>query len=551
MSSNVEVGHIEQLLRSKYQVPVLVSISGSLVSVKLAGRVSEEEFAKYVETSRKLGLRFSSAQRAWVGYLSTIEQALQGGEGRWYRSYLILDTVDERRIRKVTCFTVQRWRKSENGRNRRVEEEICLHRVLDGGKVMVPRGMVPLLDGVRPPPFTRLNQFKDHERLRPYQNEVLRNTWHRLMQTGAGTIQIATGGGKSYMAGYLAKLLAEEGYHVFLVALQVDLVYQLEKFAKSWGAPMDKIHPVTVQTLYKRIAKRDISADAEDSEERNVLSAYADEVPIEQSLVDLFLRERKVALIIDEVHHLPARTVKEIAMRAGDGWGLRVGLSATPYRNDDLTPIIYAFGGAIVEPTISSSYLIEHGFAVPVEIRVVEAPRCEVDMHAEGVEGYAKVRRQLAQCKPRNEMIVKLAAQAEKPMLIITQLVSHAKTLYEMIKRVVPRTALVTGAVKGKTRQEIYEGVEKGEIEVLVATQLADEGLDLPMLRSEAIVMGGRSLTRVPQRIGRLVRPWQGKSKGVAYELYDKAPFFEEHIEARLAIYRTEPHWRIVSYPAP
>jgi len=550
MNSNVEVGRIEQLLRSKYQVPVLVSVSGGLVSVKLAGRVSDEEFAKYVETSRKLGLRFSSTHRAWVGYLSSVEQALQGGEGRWYRSYLILDTVDERRIRRITCFVIQRWRK-ENGRNKRVEEEICLHKVLDGGRVMVPRGMVPLLDGIRPPLFARLGQFKEHERLRPYQVEVLRNTWRRLMEVGAGTIQIATGGGKSYMAGYLTKLLAEEGYHVFLVALQVDLVYQLAKFAASWGAPMDKVHPVTVQTLYKRIAKRDVAGDVEDSEERSVLSAYADEVPMEEQMLDLFLHERKVALIIDEVHHLPARTVKEIAMRAGDGWALRVGLSATPYRNDDLTPVIYAFGGAIVEPTIPSSYLIEQGFAVPVEIRVIEAPRCEVDKFAEGVEGYAKVRRQLAQCRERNEMIVRLAAQAEKPMLVITQLVSHAKALYEMIRRVVPKTALVTGAVKGKIRQEIYEGVGKGEIEVLVATQLADEGLDLPMLRSEAIVMGGRSLTRVPQRVGRLVRPWPGKTKGVAYELYDKATFFEEHIETRLAIYRTEPQWRIVSYPAP
>jgi superfamily II DNA or RNA helicase len=95
------------------------------------------------------------------------------------------------------------------------------------------------------------------------------------------------------------------------------------------------------------------------------------------------------------------------------------------------------------------------------------------------------------------------------------------------------------------------DGVKSGESEGLVATQLADEGLDLPMLASEAIVMGGRSLTRVPQRIGRLVRPWPGKTKGVAYELYDKAPFFEEHIETRLAIYKTEPRWRIVSYPAP
>jgi superfamily II DNA or RNA helicase len=46
--------------------------------------------------------------------------------------------------------------------------------------------------------------------------------------------------------------------------------------------------------------------------------------------------------------------------------------------------------------------------------------------------------------------------------------------------------------------------------------------------------------------VGRFVRPAEGKSVAVVYDIYDKdAPFFEEHFQQRLEIYKTEPEWRI------
>jgi superfamily II DNA or RNA helicase len=80
-----------------------------------------------------------------------------------------------------------------------------------------------------------------------------------------------------------------------------------------------------------------------------------------------------------------------------------------------------------------------------------------------------------------------------------------------------------------------------------VATTLADEGLDLPPLRTLIIVLGGRSKTRVMQRIGRLVRPYSGKTHAVAYELEDEGvEYVADHLEMRLDLYRSEPAWRVV-----
>ena len=91
-----------------------------------------------------------------------------------------------------------------------------------------------------------------------------------------------------------------------------------------------------------------------------------------------------------------------------------------------------------------------------------------------------------------------------------------------------------------------YDALRRGEIEVLIATTLADEGLDLPPLRTLIIAFGGKSKTRTLQRIGRLVRPYEGKKIAVAYELKEDCPYIADHLEMRLKLYRTEPHWRIV-----
>jgi len=201
----------------------------------------------------------------------------------------------------------------------------------------------------------------------------------------------------------------------------------------------------------------------------------------------------------------------------------------------------------VVEPRITSSFLIEHDFAVPVEIRVVKAPRC-LSEKVSGAEGWAKELKALIECEARNRLIVDLALKTEKPVLIITNRVKHAELLDKMLKEVGLRVAAVTGAVKGEVRKKIYDDLKAGRVEALAATTLADEGLDLPPLRTLIIAVGGRSKTRTLQRIGRLVRPYPGKKIAVAYELEDPVGFTKAHLQERLKLYKTEPYWRVVYY---
>jgi len=74
---------------------------------------------------------------------------------------------------------------------------------------------------------------------------------------------------------------------------------------------------------------------------------------------------------------------------------------------------------------------------------------------------------------------------------------------------------------------------------------VADEGLDLPPILSLLITGGGMSKTRTLQRVGRVVRPWKDKKYAIVVDLWDLGPYFEDHGEERLNLYRTEPLWRV------
>ena len=543
-------------------------------------------YSSNVVSALKVFARFDPAAKVWVSdagvpcwfahlfKLSVPDCNRDAPQGRWWRGVAYVWGLGEEEVKKKACFAVERWQKatcdeyceercadawdSDRCEERcverceeegwrpavKVQQEVCLAKKADDGSWQVPRGLVPLFQ--RPmPKFAELGSAEMHPDLRFYQVDVIYSAWHRLEGTGAATIQMATGAGKSYVAGYLAKLLAERGYHVFLMAMQLDLVYQLREFAERWGAPADKIHAATVQTLYRRLTGRSVAEEAEDEEDREAASAYADESEMTEDEFSIFTNEKKVAVIMDEAHHVPARTVKEVMSAAGGGWALRVGLTATPWRNDNRDLEIYAYAGVVVEPRITSSFLIEHDFAVPVEIRVVKAPRC-LSEKVSGAEGWAKELKALVECEARNRLIVELALKAEKPVLVVTNRVRHAELLGKMLRETGLRAEVVTGAVKGEVRKKIYDDLRAGRVEALAATTLADEGLDLPPLRALTIAVGGRSKTRTLQRIGRLVRPYPGKKVAVAYELEDPTGFARAHLQERLKLYKTEPHWRII-----
>jgi superfamily II DNA or RNA helicase len=543
---------------------VKVAENTAEICVSLAKRISDEAFSSYREVARRLGMRFDPELRAWCASKEALEARMSNVVGKFWKSFYYipkyLTTQFYYRLRDELCYTIETWRRDpETGRAERTELTIC-HMKEEENSVRVPRGLAlkaAAVLGVNIPDFAPDLQEPGEEYmrgLRDYQIQVFRSAAAQLKKIGAAVVQMATGAGKSFLAGAMAKWLNDQGYKVFLVALSKDLVLQLKDYAERAGAK--NVIAATVQTLIRRLGG-DGAEDLEE-EDREIYEAYADEyssVP-EDELIRLF-KDEKVAVIMDEAHHVPAATVRKVMMEAGDGWALRIGLTATPWRNDNRDLDIYAYAGTVVEPRINSSFLIQRGFAVPVEIRVVRAPECtealelsdmlRMSRRRDGARAFAAIRKAVLECEMRNRFIAELAAGAEKPVLVITPLVRHAEYLGKMLRELGLKVEVVTGAVKAEKRKEVFDALRRGEVEAIVATTLADEGLDLPPLRTLIIAFGGRSKTRVLQRIGRLVRPYNGKTRAVAIELEDVGvEYVADHLQMRLDLYKSEPAWRIV-----
>jgi CxxC-x17-CxxC domain-containing protein len=76
------------------------------------------------------------------------------------------------------------------------------------------------------------------------------------------------------------------------------------------------------------------------------------------------------------------------------------------------------------------------------------------------------------------------------------------------------------------------------ELNVVFATKVADEGLDIGHLDRLFIATPYRSAHKVKQQVGRIMRPAEGKSDAIVYDFVDeKIPVLQNQVEIRKDIY--------------
>jgi superfamily II DNA or RNA helicase len=90
-----------------------------------------------------------------------------------------------------------------------------------------------------------------------------------------------------------------------------------------------------------------------------------------------------------------------------------------------------------------------------------------------------------------------------------------------MLQAVGVGSAAVHGRLPAKVRAALLDAVGNGLTPVLIATQLADEGLDLPRLDTLILGVPQRNAARLEQRVGRIARPAPGKLGAIVYDLCD------------------------------
>lgn len=229
-------------------------------------------------------------------------------------------------------------------------------------------------------------------------------------------------------------------------------------------------------------------------------------------------------VILDEAHHAPASTFQSVlgAIQCQTVYGL----TATPTRQDGWTPAMYAWLGP-KRHEVYARDLQAIGLTLAPRIVIVKTG-CYAT-----TGDFTEACTQLAASDERNAIIAELVeTHGEFPQLVLTSRVEHA----EELAKVIPNSIVVTG--RSKLREKAFADVRGKVVNVLIATQLADEGLDLPGLVAVHLTMPSRAEGRVVQRVGRVMRAAPGKGRPTVYDYVDDMGLFESQARARMKAYR-------------
>jgi superfamily II DNA or RNA helicase len=139
--------------------------------------------------------------------------------------------------------------------------------------------------------------------------------------------------------------------------------------------------------------------------------------------------------------------------------------------------------------------------------------------------------------KLRNGVAIMLAnaSSATGPTLVLVPRVSLGEVYAYEIKG----SVLVHSKMPKKLRREAMEEFKAGNIRAMIATSLADEGLDLPNVHTLVMVSGGRSAQKTIQRASRALRRAPGKDEAYIHDFKDTFhPLGQAHSKKRVKCYK-------------
>ena len=242
-------------------------------------------------------------------------------------------------------------------------------------------------------------------------------------------------------------------------------------------------------------------------------------------------------LIVDECHHVPANTFCEALMTMPQKY--RLGLTATPERPDGLTNLLHWHMGKVLFE-ITTQDLVNRGLVSRPVIRQV---RTGWSIPGDERPEWTTIVSQMCGDDHRTQFILDqvdiLVRNEGRQVLVLSDRVAHCEQMAEELRGEGLRASALVGKVSKTKRAKILAAADKREIDVIFATCLADEGLDLPGLDTVFLTVPTKALGRVQQRIGRIMRVREGKKTPVVYDLIDNEPFFLAMANKRAKLYRS------------
>jgi superfamily II DNA or RNA helicase len=248
-------------------------------------------------------------------------------------------------------------------------------------------------------------------------------------------------------------------------------------------------------------------------------------------------------MIADEVHHSKATTWYESLPLCTNAI-YRVGLTGTVDRKDKMGWMRLQAIFADVITKVSNEYLIEKGISSKPTIRLVpiQEPR-NIEIIGNYMEAY---RLGIVENEVRNEMVAQLVESYIKRrpggVLVSVKEIEHGNRILAKLKEKGIDVEFIHGSSDVEDRARGLEKFSKGQLKVLIASTIIDEGVDMKSIGCMVLAAGGKSMRQQLQRIGRGLRlnGIDGNSVMV-FDFYDRTnKFLLGHSNERIKIFKNE-----------
>lgn len=381
---------------------------------------------------------------------------------------------------------------------------------------------------------------------RDYQTDVVNLAW----QQGGGIIKMATGAGKSLV---IAMLAAKYNIKTVIYVIGIELLYQMrDTIQKAYpklkvgvvGDGNCDIQNITIATIWSAANAFGEKADILDSDLTPFSKQKDKESVANKNKIKDMIRGAEL-IIVDECQYCGSATV-QLLHRESISAKHRFLLSASPWREAGDDILIESVGGPKIYD-LPASKLIDQGWLVPPKIYFLNVP-AKKQLGNTYLEVYKNF---VVYNDERNDLIVKAAkkliTEGRKVLILVTQ-VSHGKRLLSLLEKDL-RACSLDGTNKSEARLQAIQDMENGNLDVLVASKIFDQGIDIPSLDALILAGSGKSSGRALQRIGRVIRKGKdgsNKKDAIVVDFLDNCRYLKKHSQIRRDIYTTEPKFKII-----
>ena len=341
--------------------------------------------------------------------------------------------------------------------------------------------------------------------IRDYQDEAV----HAALTHRRGILLACTGSGKSLMIYNIVRSLRKEGYkHVLIIVPTIPLIYQMNDDLRDYGYD-NADDELTIQGDGHK-------AD----EDKPVLISTWESLQHKES--EYF--EKFDAVIVDETHGARAMKLFGILQHCTKA-KVKLGCTGTlPTDPLDQMTIQANLGKVIYE--LKSKVLIDKGVLTPIRIANIFAKYPPEFVQANKSRSYQEEVKVVEEYPGRNNVLENIITHRPitNNIIILVNHVKHLKDVIAWLQKKFPdrKVESISGAVKGKVRNDIRKNLNDEDGTIVVATyQTMSTGVNIPKLHDVILYANSKSKITVLQTIGRGLRKHETKNKVILWDIID------------------------------